>query len=236
VSATNLNNILRPTRVSAGNGNNPCTNCLDRGQVCVAAIPRRRLTKQNAKDNTNANDNSDTADRLARIERLLQQATVGNTNFTPGIHEHLEGDSPETLQLDPFGDVSAQPPLESIHEPIKHPYSLMRAESCRIPVLQRDTANWTPSTNLHPLTPKSNHDRFSNTSESARLRVQSDNLTPSTFYRCNGVGSSPVSSSYHPIPIDEGNSPDEIRERSSISSSETVSSLSQILVHPQNEV
>lgn len=226
VSSTSLESILKPTMVSVGNGNNPCTNCLDRGQLCVASTSRRRLIKENAKDH--ASDNSDTADRLARIERLLQQATVGNTNFTPGFYGHLEGGSPSTLQLDPFGVVSAQPvqpPLESIHQSIKHPYPSMRAASCRTPGQQHDPTTRIPSRNLREITPKSNHDRFPNTSEAACLRLQSDDATPSTLYRCNGVGSSPGSSSYHHSPIDEGNSPDEIRERSSISSSETVSSL-----------
>lgn len=179
----------------------------------MASTPRRHP----------ANQSSDAADRGRQIEWLLQQEPVGHTHLTPGNSGDLERSNSEACQLDPFGVLSGPLPFNDFNESTKYPSPLSQNDPGRIAVQQHDGANRSPSKSLHALAPDPGRDMYPNNSESARPRLDLDDVATSTSYGGNSVDWSPVSSSYHHFSVGDENNRDEIRERSSISSSETVS-------------
>lgn len=66
-----------------GNGELPCTNCIDRNEECVLGVRNRRRPKPSRPKDTS---DSSIQDRLARVEELLATSTSMTTNPTPPGH------------------------------------------------------------------------------------------------------------------------------------------------------
>jgi hypothetical protein len=207
----------------------------------VASTPRRHPL--------DCNPRSDAAYQGRQIEWLLHQEPLGHTRIPSRNSGEAERASSETCELDPFGVMSVPLSFNALHESTKFLYPLNQYDSdqavlrqcdgmkqspsktlhtvARDPdqtALQRgDGMNQSPSKNLQNVAPDPGRDMLLNSSHVVGPILELDNVTASASYPCDSVDLSPVSTSYRNYSVEEESNPDEIRERSSISSNETVS-------------
>lgn len=208
---------------STGNGDNynPCANCLDRGQVCVSRTIRRlRNSKQ-------MNGTNDTAERLARVEALLQQVPLSSStsileissilapaetggidcasnSFTSAISRAPD----KTNQASQIQTLStAMLPCSNISSDQTRPKSLLSYDSLNLspqPALQSDGQVVSEASLTAP--------------------AQQDYTTPLSLELGPDRNKPPDNSASTDLQGNVEDVLDEIRERSSIASSETVSS------------
>lgn len=207
----------------------------------MASTPRRHPQ--------NPNQRSDTAYQGRQIEWLLHQEPLGHTRIPPRNSGDAERASSETCELDPFGVMPVPLSFNALHESTKFLYPLNQNDSDQAALRQRDGMDQSPSKTLHTValdpdrtalqrgdgmnqSPSKTlqnvalvpgRDMFPTTSDVIGPILELDDVTASTSYPYDSVDLSPVSTSYRNCSVEEESDPDEIRERSSIFSNETVS-------------